>query len=176
MTDKLVLKTIDKIDIEDLFNDFEGNYLSREDRRKVYKQYLDEQKEGKRYSLFGYINEKCIGFGTLAYESGHPLFRKNRIPEIKDLNIMPSFRGKGTASFIISELENKAKEEGYETIGIGVGMYPDYGKAQRLYVKFGYIPTGEGLFCDDKQLQYGDNIKMNDGVCLYFTKDLSNQV
>ena len=29
-------------------------------------------------------------------------------------------------------------------VGIGVGLYPDYGSAQRLYIKRGYLPDGHG--------------------------------
>ena len=36
--------------------------------------------------------------------------------------------------------------EASDVVCIGVGMYPGYGAAQRLYVKRGYVPDGSGLW------------------------------
>jgi hypothetical protein len=47
-----------------------------------------------------------------------------------------------TARALIKWLENLASQEGYNEIGIGVGLYRDYGPAQQLYFQLGYIPDG----------------------------------
>jgi len=39
---------------------------------------------------------------------------------------------------LIDQCENYASSK-YEYIGLGVGLYKDYGSAQRLYTKNGYI-------------------------------------
>ncbi len=56
--------------------------------------------------------------------------------------------------------------------GIGVGMVKDYGAAQVLYVKRGYVPDGRGMTYDNRQLQYGDTIIMDDAVVLHLMKRL----
>jgi hypothetical protein len=57
------------------------------------------------------------------------------------------------------------------TAGIGVGMYPDYGNAQRLYVLRGYIPDGAGLTYRPKVLKPMEHtINDDDDLVLYFTK------
>ena len=58
--------------------------------------------------------------------------------------------------------------------GIGVGLTKDYGAAQRLYVKCGYIPTGEGITHHDKILKYDEQIRIDDETILWFTKNLSS--
>lgn len=37
-----------------------------------------------------------------------------------------------------------ASQEGYNEIGVGVGLYRDYGQAQQLYFQLGYI-EGNGI-------------------------------
>ena len=70
---------------------------------------------------------------------------KNRIPQINDVWGYEENRNKGIATALIAHLEQLAKQEGYHIIGIGVGLYRDYGTAQRLYFRLGYKPDGEGL-------------------------------
>lgn len=36
-----------------------------------------------------------------------------------------------------------------DTIGIGFGLYADYGTAQRMYIKRGFVPDGRGIMYND---------------------------
>ena len=56
--------------------------------------------------------------------------------------------------------------------GIGVGLTADYGAAQVLYVKRGYIPDGRGMIQDGKSVQFGETITIGDDQVIYFTKQL----
>lgn len=167
------IKTITEIDIDQVINDFKGNYLS--ERKEILEKYKQEQIKNKRHTIFVFIDGKCAGYSTLYYKPKMEFFAENNIPEIMDLNIMPNFRNKGLGATLIKELEKHAVEKDFEKIGIGVGLYPDYGQAQRLYVKLGYIPTGEGIFYDGKQVKYGESIINNDSLTLYFTKKLKKE-
>ena len=51
-------------------------------------------------------------------------------------------------------------------------MDPDYGAAQRLYVKRGYVPDGRGLWQGSHYVTYGDNVTVDDDLVLMFTKQL----
>ena len=57
----------------------------------------------------------------------------------------------------------------------GVGMDGDYGTAQRMYVKRGYIPDGRGLFFDGHFVKWGDPVTVNDDLVLHFTKRLERR-
>jgi hypothetical protein len=57
-------------------------------------------------------------------------------------------------------------------VGIAVGLTADYGAAQRMYVKRGYIPTGAGLFAAGKAPSYGEQVTVDDGLLLTCTKKL----
>lgn len=58
-------------------------------------------------------------------------------------------------------------------VGVGVGMTQDYGMAQRLYSRRGYIPDGRGLMTHDQPVVYGERILVDDALALYFTKRLN---
>jgi hypothetical protein len=62
--------------------------------------------------------------------------------------------------------------ERFLVVGIGVGLFADYGSAQRMYAKRGYIPDGRGLFNGKRFLQYGEQVIVNDDLTLQFTKQL----
>jgi Acetyltransferase (GNAT) domain len=59
----------------------------------------------------------------------------------QDLNILRQFRRQGIASHLLDRVEAEvARHSG--VVGIGVGFYPGYNAAQRLYVRRGYVPDG----------------------------------
>ena len=55
---------------------------------------------------------------------------------------------------------------------IGVGMYPGYGAAQRLYVKRGYVPDGSGLWYRDRPLAPMAPCANDDDLVLHLSKKL----
>ena len=54
--------------------------------------------------------------------------------------------------------------------GIGFGVYADYGPAQRLYVRRGYVPDGNGLYRGTEPVQPGTDVFVDDGLVLYLVK------
>jgi hypothetical protein len=63
--------------------------------------------------------------------------------------------------------------ERFPVVGIGVGLSADYGAAQRMYVKRGYIPDGRGVSYNDHFPAPGETLPLDDSLVLHFTKDLS---
>lgn len=149
--------------------EFERNRFIRE--HNYFKKCYEENKISDRVTIIAFYNEKLAGCGHLIKKSDYPYFNENNIPEINDLNVFPAFRKKGIAGTIIDELEKIASET-YDTIGIGVGLYQDYGSAQRLYCKKGYIPDGNGIQYNEKQVLPGTYVLVDDYLNLYFTKRL----
>jgi GNAT superfamily N-acetyltransferase len=98
--------------------------------------------------------------------------RATGIPEIQDFNVLPRFRRQGIGTRLIDEVERKVSERS-GVAGIGVGMSPDYGAAQRLYALRGYVPDGKGLTSNGSPVKPGDEITVNDGLVLYLTKTLA---
>lgn len=140
--------------------------------QEQYERYFKEQMEGTREVFIAEYNNEFAGYLIVVWESGYGYFRENRIPEIVDLNTLIKFRKKGIASALLDEAERKISERS-NIAGIGFGLMPDYGQAQRLYVKRGYIPDGLGVYKGENYIKYGDNIVVDDDLALYLTKSLN---
>lgn len=138
----------------------------------IYQSYLKEQSEDLRSVIVAKVDGKFCGYVTLKDHSEYPSFCQKGIPEISDLNVLPEFRNKGIGTCLINKCEKQAQERGCSNIGIGVGMTADYGSAQRLYVRLGYMPDGHGLHYKNKPLHYGEKADVDDDLVLYFTKTL----
>lgn len=117
-------------------------------------------------------NKQAVGFGILNFEPKYNLYQKLDIPEIQDLNVIPDARQQGIATAIIESFENIANDQDAEQIGISVGLTKDYGPAQRLYCKLGYIPDGNGIAYDREGVTFGRPYPADDDLCLMMVKDL----
>jgi len=117
------------------------------------------------------MEEQFVGYLTICWKSDYEPFREKNIPEIVDFNVLPKYRRLGIGTQLMNKAENEIASVN-STAGIGVGMTPDYGAAQRLYVLRGYVPDGLGLHWKDHQTQYGEEVKVDDDLALYFTKEL----
>lgn len=139
----------------------------------IFENYLSEQKQQTRIVKLAFFGEQFAGYATLKWQSDYQYFAENNIPEIKDLNVLPEFRRKGIGSKLIDELENETQEKNYPTIGLGVGLYADYGHAQNLYIKKNYKPDKRGIAYNDKPVKYGESITLDDNLTLMFVKKLT---
>ena len=60
-----------------------------------------------------------------------------------------------------------------DTVCLGVGLSREYGAAQRIYARRGYIPDGSGVWYRDVQcVQYETVCTVDDDLVLYLSKDL----
>lgn len=55
--------------------------------------------------------------------------------------------------------------------GLGVGLYTDYGPAQQMYVRRGYVPDGRGLMYHNCPVTPGRDVFVDDELTLFFTKE-----
>jgi hypothetical protein len=54
-------------------------------------------------------------------------------------------------------------------VGLGVGLYCDYGAAQRIYVRRGYLPDGRGIMYRNQPVEPGAAIRIDDEATLMLT-------
>ena len=136
-----------------------------------YQRYLSEQTQGERDVLIAETGGEFAGYLTIIWESDFAPFREKEIPEIVDFNVLIKFRTRGIGTKLMDAAENLIGEK-YKTVGIRVGLTQDYGAAQKLYVRRGYLPDGSGISQTGNFLSYGDKITVDDGLNLSFTKEL----
>jgi len=73
---------------------------------------------------------------------------------------------------LLAACEARAKAAGRTTIGIGFALYADYGRAQRLYVRRGYVPDGRGVAYAGELGVPGQTYRLDDDLVLFLTKPL----
>ncbi len=133
---------------------------------------LEEQAVGRRIVFIGFLDDAAAGYGMLNWQPQYALYRRLGIPEIQDLNVRPECRRRGVASALIAQCEAEAVQAGKTDMGISAGLYPDYGPAQRLYVRLGYIPDGNGVTYDRQPVRPGEIRPVDDDLCLMMVKNL----
>lgn len=140
--------------------------------RAQYERYLAEQETGERDVLVASVDEVFAGYVTINWQPEYPPFRAEGIPVIEDFNVLPAFRRRGIGSALMDAAEASARSR-VATIGIGVGLDPDYGPAQRMYVRRGYVPDGRGISWRNRTVAYRDQVLVDDDLVLWFTRSLS---
>jgi GNAT superfamily N-acetyltransferase len=137
--------------------------------------YVKEIEQGERLVWVAFVHQQFAGYITLKWRSAYPFFKEQNIPEIMDLNVLPSFRKMGIGSLLLDTAEKEAATRS-KVVGIGVGLYAGedggYGAAQRLYVKRGYVPDGKGVTYSYQSTIPGNGYLLDDELVLWFTKKL----
>ncbi len=136
-----------------------------------YQDYLEDQQNGVRDVLVADCDNEFAGYLTIRWESEYPPFQTEAIPEVVDFNVLIKYWRRGIGSKLMDGAEESVSKKS-NRVGIGVGLFSDYGNAQRLYVKRGYIPDGRGIYKDGRFARYGDDVTLDDNLVLYFTKEL----
>lgn len=139
-----------------------------------YESYWHETVDGTRVVLLAEIQNQFAGYLTIVWCSDYPPFRERAIPEVVDFNVLIKFQRQGVGTALMDEAEALIAEQS-AVAGIGVGLMHDYGKAQILYAKRGYVPDGRGIFAHGRWLSDGDEITIDHDIALYLTKNLSTE-
>ena len=129
------------------------------------------QGEGALLLLVARQADAYVGHVKVVWEPAYSYFRERAIPEIQDLNVLPGHRRRGVGSLLLDEAERLCATRA-AWAGIGVGLYADYGPAQRLYVRRGYVPDGQGLQSADRPVPAGYTVRVDDDLVLCLVKPL----
>jgi GNAT superfamily N-acetyltransferase len=136
-----------------------------------YALYCQESAEGKRTNLLAEWCGQFAGYVTIVWESDYPPFRDAGIPEIVDFNVLLRFRRQGVGTALMDEAEKQITQRA-PAAGLGVCLHTDYGAAQVLYAKRGYVPDGRGVYYHGHSPQYEEQVTIGDDLALYLIKRL----
>lgn len=169
MDPDLHIRLLEPADVEAVLAAFQAAGWPR--RRATLERYLAEQDEGVRTVLLAVAGAEVRGYGAVSWEPDYPPFVAAGIPEIQDLNVLPRFRRRGVATRLMDEAERRVAERG-AVVGIGVGLYDDYGPAQRMYVLRGYVPDGRGASHRNLPVRGGETVRADDDLVIHLIKPL----
>jgi GNAT superfamily N-acetyltransferase len=139
-----------------------------------YRRYLEESRLHARVVLVAEVDGCFGGYVTIVWQSGYDPFRAAGIPEIVDFNVLQKYQRRGIGSMLLDAAERRIAARS-PLAGIGVGLTQDYGAAQVLYVKRGYVPDGRGAAAGGQPVCCGQQVIVDDDLCLYFTKRLRSE-
>lgn len=167
-----LFQTLRQEDLPAIINTFNFPWTTLQKTQEKWEGYFAEQQSGDRIVTMVKDGNAFVGYGSLLKKSENPIFKDKGIPEINDLWISQEYRRHGLGRKLIQHLEEIAKLENYQIIGLGVGLYRDYGAAQRLYVQMGYIPDGNGVSYDGQLVVPGNSYPVDDELIIWLTKEL----
>lgn len=160
------------LDLEKMRDTFCFPWSTPQTTLEKWKGCFAEQQKGIRTVYLLEMEGELIGYGSLLYVPQYPLFKNSGIPEIHDVWVSEKWRNKGFGKKLILHFEAKAREKKYQQIGLAVGLYKDYGSAQRLYFLLGYQPDGQGITYKCQPVIPGQLYPVDDELVLWLKKQL----
>ncbi len=115
------------------------------DGEPAAREHLADHATGGGASLIAVRNNNVIGIVTIRWQSNYAGFRDHGIPLVHQIAVAGPSRRLGVATLLMDAAEGLARDGGIMTLGITVGLFDEYGPAQRLYALRGYVPRGEEL-------------------------------
>lgn len=167
--DQIEIRVFEQSNIPLLVTEFTRHHWHKP--QSTFELYWHEQNISERFTWVAFHNGQLAGYVTLKWASSYPSFKEQHIPEIMDLNVLPPYRNKGIGTHLLEVAEQLASTQSH-VVGLGVGLYKDYGNAQKLYIKRGYIPDGRGVTYNYQSVVPGDSAPVDDDLVLWFTKIL----
>lgn len=167
-----LIRPLIETDIPKIVSRYSFPWSTPEKTKALWGTYYQEQEGKIRTVAIIEINGEILGYGSLLKKPECPFFAQKNIPEINAIWIDENHRKKGLGTALVKWLENLASQEGYQQIGIGVGLYKDYGPAQKLYFELGYSPEGNGITYKGETTTPGQSYPLDDDLILWLTKDL----
>jgi GNAT superfamily N-acetyltransferase len=133
--------------------------------------YLAAQARGEKTSIVAAVGARLTGYVCIDWTSTYEPFRAAGIPEIVDLNVLPGWRDQGIGTALIGAAELAVAERS-PMVGLGVGLYADYGAAWRIYIRRGYLPDGRGVMYGGRPVPPGETVTLDDQAVIMMTRQL----
>jgi len=89
--------------------------------------------------------------------------------------VLPDHRRRGIGSTLLDAAEETIGRR-VDRAGLGVGLGADYGAAQRLYARRGYVPDGRGVMFRGLPVPVGASVPVGDDTTLMLTRALGGAV
>lgn len=135
------------------------------------KNQLENQREQQCSALLALYNGEIAGYVFLYYKCRWGGLANCGLPGVIDLIVFEKYRKKGIATVLMDIAENIAKKYS-DKVYLDVCLSSEYGPAQRLYVKRGYVPDGKGVYYEEKVCKTNAICRNDDELTLCLVKEL----
>lgn len=165
---KLIIRNMDFKDIEEICK-ADGD--SSKDNIEYFKSQIERQNNKEELALLAVYDGKIAGYTFLFYKLKWGGLGYLKLPGVADLMVFPEYRNKGIASKLMDVAEKEATRFNNK-IYLEVCLNKEYGPAQRMYAKRGYIPDGKGVYYESKICPTDAECKNDDELTLCLIKEL----
>jgi len=166
----LTFRVVQPHEIAQVKQEVKGAFFSGDEA--TIDENFEDHENGASTTILGYEAGRLVGIVTIRWHSHYPLFRERQIPLIQNIEIRYEDRGRGIGNQMLERTEQEIAKRS-PVAGLVVGITEDYGPAQRLYAKRGYVPDGCGVCHRFTPLQNGDVVTVDHDLLLWLTKDVS---
>lgn len=132
---------------------------------------LENQIKQECSALLALYNGEIAGYVFVYYKCRWGGLANCELPCIIDLKVFEKYRRNGIATSLMNVAENIARRYS-DKIYLDVCLNSEYGAAQRLYVKRGYVPDGKGIYYEEKVCDTNALCKNDDELTLCMVKEL----
>ena len=168
--EELVIRDMEAADAQVFYDEYTAQGWHSE--VEYYLMRIREAAEGKCIALTAEYQGHPAGSLYLYWNAHEGPFKGKAWPEIVDFNVLKKYQRKGVGNCLMDVAEKLAARHA-DTVCLGVGLSREYGTAQRMYVKRGYIPDGSGVWYQNRQcVQYETVCTIDDDLVLYLSKNL----
>ena len=168
--ESILIRPMRQTDIPQIVAKYSFPWSTPDSTQKIWDTYFEEQKNDIRTVALIEKDGEILGYGSLLRVSECASFVSRNIPEINAVWIHEDYRKQGLATRLIHWIEDLALQEGYSQIGIGVGLYADYGPAQKLYFRLGFVPDGQGITYSGQPTIFGQSYPLDDELIFWLIK------
>ena len=137
------------------------------------KNHMDNQENNKCVAFIAFYDDQIAGHAFLYYDCKWGGLGNRGLPGVADLVVYEPYRRKGIATALMDAAEREARKV-HSRIYLEVCLNSDYGPAQRLYIKRGYVPDGAGVYYEGKVLGLNEACRNDDELTLCLVKELKN--
>ena len=135
------------------------------------KNQLLNQDKHECSALIALYGGNVAGYVFLYYKCRWGALANCGVPGVVDLTVFEKYRQKGIATNLMNVAEDIARRHSNK-VYLEVCLSAEYGPAQRLYVKRGYIPDGKGMYYEGRVCETDAICKNNDELTLCLVKEL----
>lgn len=157
------------------YEDIENICIADNDSSGSFKQYLHNQlkNQDKREcsALVALFGGNMAGHIFLYYKCRWGGCKNQNIPSVVDLKVFPQYRNQGIATMLMDKAESIARKFS-DKIYLDVCLNSEYGAAQKLYVKRGYLPDGKGVYYKEHVCAVNEKCYNDDELTLCLIKEL----
>ena len=137
-------------------------YLSRQ---------LANQEKQECSALLALYHGNVAGYVFLYYKCRWGALANRNLPCVADLIVFEKYRKQRIATILMDVAEDIAGKYSNQ-VYLEVCLNSEYGPAQRLYVKRGYVPDGKGVYYEEKVCETDAVCKNDDELTLCLIKEL----